>query len=525
MVLRDDSQKSDQMKSAHEATEAALWQREEQFRLLVQSVTDYAIYTLDLEGRITSWNSGAERIKGYTADEIVGQHFSKFYTLEDRESGEPQRALDSAARSGRFESEAMRVRKDGTRFWANALVHPLWNAGVLVGFAKITRDVTDRKETQRALEEAREALFQSQKSEAIGQLTGGIAHDFNNLLTAVLGSLELLRKRLPDDRRMLRLIDNAVAGAKRGAALTQRMLAFARQQKLRQEAVDVPVLLGGMADLLRSSLGPAILIETRLPTSVPPVHTDANQLEMALLNLAVNARDAMPDGGQIVIEAHQEWVTGNQHRYLKPGEYVRLSVTDDGEGMDERTLQRAMDPFFTTKGVGKGTGLGLSMVKGLAEQSGGCLVLKSCKGEGTTVELWLPVSKARRQSAAPRLQAASEASRRSLVILAVDDDSLVLTNTADLLEDLGHTVLEATSGDEALAKLREEKVDLVISDVAMPFMTGTVLASAIEAEWPGLPIILASGYAEIAEPGVAKPRLAKPFTQADLERAIAALQI
>jgi PAS domain S-box-containing protein len=507
------------------ATEA-LKRSEEQFRLLVNGVTEYAIYMLDPQGRITNWNSGAERIKGYRLDEIIGEHFSKFYGVEDRERGEPQRGLEIAAREGRFEKEGWRIRKDGTRFWANVVIDAVRDdAGELIGFAKITRDVTERKEAERSLEQAREALFQSQKMEAVGQLTGGIAHDFNNLLTAVLGSLELLRKRLPDDPKMLRLLDNAMQGAQRGASLTQRMLAFARRQALKTEPVYIPALVRGMSELLQHSLGSSVRIETRFPLVLDMVCADENQLELALLNLAVNARDAMPDGGTIIIAARQEIVAPGHATRLPPGAYVCLSVTDTGEGMDDATLARAMEPFFTTKGIGKGTGLGLSMVHGLTEQTGGRFILKSRKGEGTTAELWLPVAEADSASATEN-KGAAEAPRavRPLVVLAVDDDSLVLLNTAALLEELGHTVLEASSAREALAILQHEKrVDLVITDQVMPHTTGTQLAERIRAEWPNLPIVLATGFAEL--PADADPfllKLDKPFGQKELAEAVTA---
>jgi PAS domain S-box-containing protein len=508
------------------ASEEALKTSEQQFRLLVQGVTDYAIYMLDPEGRVSSWNPGAQRIKGYLPEEIIGEHFSRFYTEEDRDAGLPQRGLKTAAREGRFEKEGWRVRKDGTRFWASVVIDAIrGDTGSLIGFAKITRDITERKEAERALDQAREALFQSQKMEALGQLTGGIAHDFNNLLMAVLGSLELVRKRLPEDPKITPLIDNAIQGGQRGASLTRRMLAFARRQELNSEAVDVPALVRGMSGLLQQSLGPRIKVETHFPPTLDTAHADANQLEAALLNLAVNARDAMPHGGDLIIRGREESVTPGHSTGLTPGRYVCLSVIDTGEGMDEATLGRAMEPFFTTKGVGKGTGLGLSMVHGLAEQSGGRFVLASRIGEGTTAELWFPVAKAELNDADRDDRAAAqepEGGMRALVVLAVDDDDLVLMNTTAMLEDLGHRVLEASSGTQALEILRRETVDLVITDQAMPQMTGAQLAEAIRAEWPTLPILLATGHAELEpETGAELPKLAKPFRQADLAQSVA----
>ncbi len=502
--------------------EDALKRSEEQFRLLIQGVSDYAIYMLDPEGNVTSWNSGAERIKGYRSEEIICRHFSTFYTEEDRLAGLPQLALATASREGRFEKEGWRVRKDGTRFWASVVIDAIRNdVGEPIGFAKITRDITEKLETQRALEKTREELFQAQKMEAIGQLTGGIAHDFNNLLMAVMGSLEILKKRMQPDPALSPLVDNAMLGAQRGAALTQRMLAFSRRQELQVESIDVSVLLRGMMDMLARSLGPVASLDTEFPESLPAISTDPNQLETALLNLVVNARDAMPGGGVIRIRATEENIA--EGGTLPSGHYVCVAVTDNGEGMDDETLKQATTPFFTTKGVGKGTGLGLSMVQGLAGQSGGRLMLRSLLGEGTTAELWFPITQADDGIGSDE-QPASEVlnSPRPLRILAVDDDGLVLTNTALMLEDLGHTVFEATAGADALDILRQQSVDLVISDHAMPRMTGSQLAIAIRSEWPGLPIILATGFADIPEGAgtIDLPRLGKPFSQAQLADAI-----
>ncbi|HZE52341.1 MAG TPA: PAS domain S-box protein [Bradyrhizobium sp.] len=503
---------------------AALRASHEQFRLLVQGVTDYAIYLLSPEGKVSSWNAGAQRIKGYAPEEIIGQHFSQFYREEDRKADLPRKALEIAAREGRYEKEGWRVRKDGTKFWANVVIDTIRNPdGSLLGFAKITRDITERMKAQQALDETREALIQAQKMEAIGHLTGGVAHDFNNLLMAIQGSLELLQRRLPkDDPKVARLLDNAIQGAQRVAALTQRMLAFARRQDLRLVALDVPDLVQGMTELLQTSLGPSIQIETRFLLNLPKAYADPYQLELALLNLAMNAQDAMPKGGDIVVEARERTVTDEPG--LKAGRYLCVTVTDTGTGMDEATLQRAMEPFFTTKGVGKGTGLGLPMVRGMAQQSGGRLLLKSKPGFGTTAELWLPVAPPDAASAgettAPK---AGISSGRELTILTVDDDPLVALNTSALLEELGHKVYSAPSGMRALEIMRrEENIDLLITDQAMPGMTGSELVSKVRAEKPGFPVILATGYAELP-PGEAEgiPRLAKPFRQQDLVEAIA----
>jgi len=502
--------------------EEVLKQSEQQFRLLVQSVTDYAIYMLAADGRVTNWNLGAQRIKGYLPQEVIGEHFSMFYTPQDREAGEPQRTLDTATREGRFESKGWRVRKDGTQFLAHVVVDPIrGDTGTLLGFAKITRDITEATQAQQTLEQTREALFQAQKMQAIGQLSGGIAHDFNNLLTVILGNLEIVRKRLADDPKIVRLLDNATQGALRGVSLTQRMLAFARRQELKSEPVDIPALVQGISGLLRSSLGPSVVLETRFPADVEPVMADVNQLELALLNLATNARDAMSHGGKIVISTRSEEFQKGNRPALAAGRYVCLSVSDTGEGMDEATLASAMDPFFTTKGLGKGTGLGLSMVHGFIAQLGGRFVLKSQKNQGTTAELWLPV--ATECTAALVADEPVAPDVPPLCVLVVDDDSLVLTSTCLLLEDLGHRVVSATSAFQALEIfVGQQDIDLVITDMAMPQMNGAQLADAIRILNPTVPIILATGYAERLEGFAAKlPRLPKPFTQLSLVEVIA----
>ncbi|MET0332821.1 MAG: PAS domain S-box protein [Rhizobacter sp.] len=510
--------------SERKAAAELLKRSEDQFNLLVQGVTDYAIYMLDPEGRVSSWNMGAQRIKGYLPEEIIGVHFSRFYTGEDRARDKPAAALGTALKEARFEGEGWRVRKDGSRFWANVVIDRIDDpTGRLIGFAKITRDVTEKREAQHQLEVAREAFFQSQKMDAIGQLTGGVAHDFNNLLMAVMSSLALIRKRLPEDPKTLALLDNAMRGAKRGAVLTQRMLAFARRQELKPASVRVVELVKGMSGLLQTSLGPGVGIDMRLGDELSPVMVDVNQLELALLNLAVNARDAMPRGGSITISADEKLVDAGAGNKLAPGRYVRLALADEGEGMDEETLARAIEPFYTTKGVGKGTGLGLSMVEGLAAQSGGRLVLKSTKGLGTTAELWLPV--AGDGADTPAAASASPVAPQEVppqVVLAVDDDALVLMNTVAMLQELGHTVFEALSGPDAMRLLlREPSIGLIVTDHAMPQMSGVEFIEAARAVRRGLPSILVTGYAEMSMPLPHDvPRLAKPFDLDDLARAI-----
>ena len=504
---------------------------QEQFRVLVQGVADYAIYMLDPDGHVTSWNSGAERIKGYAPHEVIGHHYSAFFTPEDIARGEPMTNLEAVVREGRIETEGWRLRKDGSRFWAHVVIDRITDdSGKLIGFAKVTRDVTERRASALALEETREALFQSQKLEAVGQLTGGVAHDFNNLLMAVQGNLELMRDHAELPERLNRLVGNALTGVRRGVSLTQRMLAFARRQQLHLEPVNVVSLVSGMSDLLRTSLGPSIGIEVRFPLTLPAVMGDINQLELCVLNLCVNARDAMGEGGVITIRAAAEEVHGKHALQLPSGRYVRLSITDTGTGMDAVTLARATEPFFTTKGVGKGTGLGLSMVHGIAQQSGGALQLESSETGGTTVSIYLPVAAADASPAADELPAthghsvpqAPVAKGPLPVVLVVDDDPLVLSTAVEMLSYAGYDARGAASAREALRRLETiDELIAVVTDHAMPGMTGSELASELATLRPGLRVVLASGYAElpVAATGIAV-QLQKPFGRDALLAAI-----
>lgn len=508
------------------AAEETLRHDQTQFKMLVQGVTDYAIYMLDTTGHVSSWNPGAERIKGYGPEEIIGSHFSCFYTEEDRKAGEPQKNLRLATSLGRVESEGWRVRKDGTRFRAHVLIDRILDEhGKLAGFAKVTRDVTAQTKAAEEIDKARLALFQSQKMDSIGQLTGGVAHDFNNLLMAIIANLELIDHRIPDDPKLHALLDNAKAGAFRGASLTQRMLSFARRQELRPEPVNLIELVHGMSDLLQRSLGSQIAISTAFPLTLVPVLVDYNQLELALMNLAVNARDAMPDGGQITISACAETVGSGHFTGLPEGHYVRLVVADEGQGMDEATAMHATEPFFTTKGVGKGTGLGLSMVHGLAEQSRGRLLVKSKQGEGTQAEIWLPVAILSDVDTPESEVTALEvkgSNTAPLDIMAIDDDALVLSTMCAQLEALGHHVTAATSAEQAIRHLHAgEHFDVVISDHSMPGITGTQFAESAGKLRPELPVIIATGYAELdVGSGLGLLRLKKPFSQRDLAAAI-----
>jgi signal transduction histidine kinase len=382
--------------------------------------------------------------------------------------------------------------------------------------AELERRVEERT---REREAALAQVHEMQKMESLGQLTGGVAHDFNNLLMAVLGNLGLLRRRLLHDETLLRLVDDAIAGAERGATLTKRMLAFARRQELKPEAVQVGSLVAGIEQMLSRTLGPMVEIDVSVSAGLPAVRVDPHQFELALLNLALNARDAMPNGGRLMIAAQQEAESDRPHE-LPEGEYVRIEVADSGIGMDEATLARAIEPFFTTKGVGKGTGLGLSMVHGLAAQSGGAIDIRSQPGAGTIVHLWLPVARSKPQSASP-IQEPRQASAAACRVLLVDDDPLICTITAAMLTDLGHSVVEAPSGATAIELLQAgTKVDLVITDQAMPHMTGLELADTIRQHWPRLPVILASGYAEPTKAASPLPLLVKPYQQEALTQCI-----
>ncbi|WP_262032314.1 MHYT domain-containing protein [Microvirga sp. Mcv34] len=497
---------------------AVLRASEERYRTLYKK-TPLPLHSLSEAGIIEHVSEAWLDLLGYRREEVVGRPITDFMT-EDAIQHRSEEVWPTLLREGALKDVEYRlVTKSG------AVLDVLMSGrverdpeGQFQYILGGVLDVTARKR-------AEEALRQAQKIEALGHLTGGVAHDFNNLLAVVLGNLELLRKRLPDDPKATRLLDGAVQGAQRGAALTQRLLAFARRQELTAEPVDVPDLVKGMTDLLQRSIGPMVQIETRFPLGLSCAHVDGHQLELALLNLAVNARDAMPEGGTIVIAAGEQTVEPDDGSALLPGRYVCLSVTDTGEGMDEATLAHAMEPFYTTKGVGKGTGLGLSMVHGLAAQSGGKLVLRSQKGKGTTAEIWLPVAQ-KRTSTEPVLPPTPakgpSATSRPLTILVVDDDALVQANTAAMLEDLGHRIIEAGSGQEALTILASGRaVDLVLTDQAMPGMAGTQLAEHIKTQQPDLPIILATGFADL--PPSALPdlvRLTKPFDQTTLARTI-----
>lgn len=371
-------------------TKADLHYEAHQLSLLIQSVTDYAIYMLDRNGYIRSWNSGGQRIKGYSHDEIVGQHFSRFYLPEDVDSGLPEKGLEAARTRGKYEAEGWRLRKDGTRFRAGIVIDPIWHEGELVGYAKVTRDITERYEANNRLIEAQKALVQSQKAEAIGKLTFGLAHDFNNLLTVIINSLDMIAVRPGADSRTKELVDTALRAADRGALLTRQLLSFARGQKLIAELHDLNELLSRSMELYRRTCGPAVKFEVDLAPDLPPVLVDAAQFEASMMNLVANSRDAMPRGGTVSLSTHLTRCTAPDDTEGKLRDYVCVRVRDNGSGMPPEVVERAVEPFFTTKDIGKGSGLGLSQVFGFAAQSGGFATIESQEQIGTAIQLCLP---------------------------------------------------------------------------------------------------------------------------------------
>ena len=447
-----------------------------------------------------------------------------------------QRCLDGIED---YDVEYRCVWPDGSRHWVQVRGRVEQRvAGEPVRLVGVSLDITERRNAEAALlafaaelEERveqrtreREAvaaqLHEAQKLETLGQLTGGVAHDFNNLLTPVIGNLDLLR-RVHEDDRSQRLLGGALEAAERAKTLVSRLLAFARRQTLEARPINTALVVDGMLDFIRRTLGPQIAVALHVPAGLPPAMVDPNQLELALLNLSVNARDAMPEGGELSICAREEEVDEDNPWSLAPGRYIALRISDTGTGMDEETLRRAIEPFYSTKGVGKGTGLGLSMVHGLAAQSGGALMLDSTLGVGTVATLRLPVA----HRPADRVAVHHEeplAVIRPLNILLVDDEEVVRHGTAEMLTALGHRVDEAASGAQALRLLRAGTYDALISDYLMPGMTGLDLAGDARRIAPGLPVLLISGFADVADGFAADvPKLAKPFRQAELAGALA----
>jgi PAS domain S-box-containing protein len=512
--------------SERRAAQDALADSEQQFRLLVGGVMDYALYMLDPNGIVSNWNAGAQNIKGYTSDEVVGQHFSRFYTEAERAAGVPLRALSTAAETGRYEAEGWRVRKNGTLFWASVVIDAIrGDDGRLIGFAKITRDITERRDAQLELQRAHEQLAQAQKMEALGQLTGGVAHDFNNLLMVVSGQAQLLRKKLADDPRALRALDAIDASARRGEDLTRHLLSFSRRQRLQAVPVSLSDQAASLRELISAGLPSRVTLLIDLPPTLWPVKVDLGELELALLNLAVNARDAMAQGGgSLTLIGENTTLERSSTGDEIEGDFVVISVSDTGVGIPPDILPKVFDPFFTTKDVDKGTGLGLSQVYGFARQSGGSVRVESALGKGTTITLYLPRSQA--QPDQPGLSEREEpAAAVGANILVVEDNPEVAEVAAGLLEQLGHRCRVVGNTAAALAALEEgEKPDLVFTDVVMAGeMDGVALARRLRDENRGLPVLLATGYSQATEGlGDEFPILHKPYKLDDLARAVSA---
>jgi PAS domain S-box-containing protein len=480
---------------------------ERRFQVLVQGVTDYAIYMLDPRGNITNWNAGAMRIKGYNADEIIGRHFSCFYAPEDRETGLPTRALLTAINEGKYEAEGWRIRKNGSRFWASVVIDRIDDAnGELIGLVKFTRDITERREAQQRLETAREQLYQSQKMDAVGQLTGGVAHDFNNLLTIIIGNLDNAKRTLETwkdgaQARVARAVDQALSGAHRAATLTGHLLAFSRRQPLEPKLLDVNKLLNQLSVFLKPVLGEDVQLETVGAGGVWQVEADAAQLETAILNLAINARDAMPNGGQLTVEASnvlldEDYCSKNTE--VRPGQYVQISVTDNGAGMTGEVIGHAFEPFFTTKQIGQGTGLGLSQVYGFVKQSGGHVKIYSEPDQGTTVKVYLPRALGKAADAPVRGAAAPFAYGQE-TILVVEDDADVRAFICQALQELDYAVLQAGDAPAALKVLDGgDHIDLLLTDVILPGPNGRELASAAQHLRPQLKVLFMTGYSRNA---------------------------
>ncbi len=505
---------------------------ERQYRLLIEAVIDYAIFQLDREGNVTTWNPGAQHIKGYAPDEIIGKHFSCFYTEEDRAAGLPQKVLAQAA-AGRFEGEGRRVRKDGGIFWASVVIDPIRDErGNLIGFAKVTRDITDRKEAEERLKAAQAQLAASQKLEAVGQLSGGIAHDFNNLLMIVLGNLETLQRQLRDlnaSDHAQRSLALAMRGAHRAAALTSRLLAFSRRQPLDPKPVNVNSFLTNVRDFLQRSLGEQVELETVGSAGLWQIESDPNHLESAIVNLAINARDAMPEGGKLTLEAANVWVDDEYSRAnpeLAPGQYVSVSVTDTGTGMTPDTQSHAFEPFFTTKEVGRGTGLGLSQVYGFVKQSGGHVKIYSELGQGTTIKLYFPRYMGKDTGDENAIEKSVTGTDFHETLLIVEDDPDLRTYLGDVLRGLRYRILTAPNATAALALLQQEgDIDLLLTDIVMPGINGRELADKAKLLRPDMLVLYMTGYSRNAvihqgrlDEGVSL--IQKPVSQAELAHRI-----
>jgi PAS domain S-box-containing protein len=504
----------------------ALRESERQFRLLVNGVTDYALFMLDPSGMVTNWNSGAQRIKGYRADEIVGRHFSTFYSEGDRANGIPARSLDTALKAGRFEAEGWRLRKDGSTFFANVIIDPIRDEkGQLVGFAKITRDITERKEAERVLQETQAQLAQAQKMQALGELTGGVAHDFNNLLMIAGGYAQIIKKLVGDNPKALHAAEAIETATRRGESLTRQLLSFSRRQMVNPVLLDTAKRLSEIRSMLAGSLGTAIRLDTQIGADVWPVEADMSEFELALVNIVFNARDAMPSGGQIIIRAENVALKRHQTSEKLEGAFVALSVIDEGTGIPKEILGKVFEPFFTTKEMGKGTGLGLSQAHGFAHQAGGTLTIDSEIGKGTRVTLYLPRGAGTPQDNPVREPVAAPQRGDGRTVLLVEDNPEVAHVSGALLEQLGYQVRMASDAASALEAIDGATFSFVLSDIVMAgSINGLGLARLIRARYPTLPVFLATGYGSAAEEAAREfIVLRKPYEIADITRAVSLL--
>ncbi len=463
------------------------------FRVLIDAVVDYAIFMLDIDGRVVTWSAGAARAYGYSSAEMIGQPLDRLFTDEDRARGAPRLAIAAARRDGRYETEGWRLRKDGTRFWANVVIDPVRDeTGAFVGFAKVTRDLTEPRHQQRKLDQTRDALHQAQKMEALGQLTGGIAHDFNNVLAAVMNNMELARRN-PGSPGIRRHLDAALQAAQNGAGLVQQMLVFARKQPLRPQPVDANAAVESVVTMLRHGCPENIEIVTALDPAAPWVDADPHQLQTALLNVALNARDAMPEGGTLRIATAAEAHPPD----ARPGSptFASISIVDTGLGMQPDVLAHAFEPFFTTKEIGKGTGLGLSMVYGAVRQLGGEVTLESVVGRGTTVRLFLPLAAAPAPQRIERGEVKTGGAPTGTPLLFVEDDAIVNMSATELLAEAGYRVYSAGRGDDALALLDSHPdIGLLVTDIGLPGMNGQELAKEARRRRPDLKVLFVTGY-------------------------------
>jgi PAS domain S-box-containing protein len=495
----------------------ALRESERHFRLLVSGVTDYALYMLNPNGIITNWNAGGQRIKGYSPEEIIGQHFSRFYSEADQAAGRPARALRLALENGRYEEEGWRVRKDGTFFWASVVIDPIRDDdNELLGFAKITRDISERREAQQNMEKIQRQLAESQKLDALGQLTGGVAHDFNNLLMIIAGGLHTLKKIAGDDAKGLQAVQAIETASQRGAALTRQLLSFVRRQNVNPQTIDLLDRIYSIREVLDTGLGSSVELHLEVDQDVWPVTVDSAEFETALVNLVINARDAMPKGGSVKVRASNIHIDDG----IRKGDYVAIEVRDTGVGIPPDLIGKVFDPFFTTKPIGKGTGLGLSQVHGFAHQAGGTVAVTSELGQGTTFAIHLP-----RSEPVTKVTEVEVNSIGSGTVLLVEDNPDVATASIGLLEQLGYSVRWVSDAEAALKAIDRDGIDLVVSDIVMPgIMDGLGLARSIQQKRPGLPILLATGYSDAAQSArLDFPILRKPYQIHELCRALSDL--